>query len=390
MRGIEFRLACIEPPNADAMGDVVLTDQFPDVFPGGRVRGVIEADGHRHRHTLVATGLMGINSLIARDEQASVPELWVVLRERRHSRPDGNHQLNAELSQLVDHRLRVGPFLWVKAIVAHRRPVEVVRHDHRQRQVAPGKLARDFEQFFLCAVSKFRLPESAGPGRQFRDVTRRVSVRREDGRRCLPGGDPVVDLTALADLPAGGVNAELDPADAREVPQEAVPAAREYERDVDLTITLDEIEAETLQVQPAVSPLAHPEQKLAVVRRELLLQFVVSRAVAKMDARARRPEVLPFLPQQFLAGRRVEEGEAYIGDRLRTIKTGDNADLAVSDHRRITIDNHGTGACAAGFFERAVVGCRDGMDRRSHPEAVRSPRLNANYFVSITDFETVR
>ena len=59
-----------------------------------------------------------------------------------------------------------------------------------------------------------------------------------------------------------------------------------------------------------------------------------------MDARARGPKVLPFLPQQFFAGRRVEEGEVYLGDRFAAIKTGDGTDPAVRDLRRIAIDHH--------------------------------------------------
>jgi len=43
-----------------------------------------------------------------------------------------------------------------------------------------------------------------------------------------------------------------------------------------------------------------------------------------------------------------------------------------------------------GFIERAVAGCRNGMDPSSHSKTVRPPSLNANYFVSITDFEAVR
>jgi hypothetical protein len=65
-----------------------------------------------------------------------------------------------------------------------------------------------------------------------------------------------------------------------------------------------------------VSSLAHPEQKLAVVRRELLLQFVVSCAVAKMDARARGPKVLPFLAQQFFPGRRVDEAPSITTEQV--------------------------------------------------------------------------
>ena len=49
---------------------------------------------------------------------------------------------------------------------------------------------------------------------------------------------------------------------------------------------------------------------------------------------------LPFLAQQFLAGRRVEEGEVYLGDRFAAVKPGDGTDLAVGDLRAVAIDDH--------------------------------------------------
>ena len=68
MTGVEFGLAGIQPEHAHAQIKVVVLQLVPHVFACGRIRGVIEGDGKRAIHSLIAEGLVVFNSGLGPDQ----------------------------------------------------------------------------------------------------------------------------------------------------------------------------------------------------------------------------------------------------------------------------------------------------------------------------------
>ena len=301
LRRPEFGLAGVEPPGPDAVLEVVLPDLGPDVGPGPRVGRVVE--GHRHApgRAPVPDGQLHADALLVVHQQAQVGHFRVVLAVGVDRGPDRHHQLHAEPLQFRDHRPGVGPLLRVELPVALAGPVEVVGDDHRQRQPAPLVLTRDAEQLVLGLVTELALPEARGPFREHRRAPGRLAVLAEQVRGIVGGGDPVVPLPGGLGHPAGDRDAQLDPADARVVPEQAVAEVGDEERDADLGVALHELDDGALLVEQAVLVLAEPVEALPVPGVEQHLEVV--RAAAGRDVPAgRRPgEVRRRLGQQLTA-----------------------------------------------------------------------------------------
>ena len=62
MTGIELGFAGIQPEHPHAQIEVVVLELVPHVVTRSRVRGVIEGNGKRAIHSLIAEGLVVFNS----------------------------------------------------------------------------------------------------------------------------------------------------------------------------------------------------------------------------------------------------------------------------------------------------------------------------------------
>ena len=68
MTGIELGFAGIQPEHPHAQIEVVVLELVPHVVACGRIRGVIEGDGKRAIHSLIAEGLVVFNSGLGPDQ----------------------------------------------------------------------------------------------------------------------------------------------------------------------------------------------------------------------------------------------------------------------------------------------------------------------------------
>lgn len=277
---------------------VAAPDPFPDVLARLGVGGVVEGDlggvgaeplvrpvGVRHRPELGA------------DEQSLVQHGVVVLAGRADRGPDRDHQLDAHLVELADHRRRVGPLGGVELPLAEVGPVEEVADDHGQRQPAPLVLAGDLEQFLLGAVAQLALPETGSPLGKLRRVPRHVRIAPQHVGR-LARGEPVVDLAGAVGHPARPGLRELHPPDRGRVPQQAVAAVGDQQRDGDLGVALDEVDDRALLVEHAVGVLAEAVEPFPFIGTETLLQPVMAVAGRGGETRPGPPEVGRLLREE--------------------------------------------------------------------------------------------
>ena len=222
-----LRLGLIQPEHAHALVVVVFLHFVPDEFARLGVRRVV-VDRVVHAVQRNREAALDI------DEQAALAHLCIVRALVVDGRPDRDHQLDAHLLQLADHRVRVWPVLRVEAPLALERPVEEVDDDDGDRQAAALVLARHLQKLLLRLVAQLALPEAHRPVRHHRDGAGHGRVRFLDLRRGVARGDPVVDDLCGNRAPRRHVRAEGDRADARVVPQEAVAERGEHERDARL------------------------------------------------------------------------------------------------------------------------------------------------------------
>jgi hypothetical protein len=161
-----FRLAGVQPEDPDAVAIVVLPELVPEVRARPGMGGVVVLNvGPSGGVRVGETVLRGQTALGARDETL-VAQSRVVRVIRVHGRPHGNHQFHAQLAELAHHGARVRPTGRVKAPIPHHGPVEIVDHDHRQREASPLVLARHVQQLVLGLVAQFALPETGGELRE--------------------------------------------------------------------------------------------------------------------------------------------------------------------------------------------------------------------------------
>ena len=129
--GVEFGFAGVEPENANSQVEIVVLEFVPDVLAGRGVCRVVEGNGERAVHSLIAEGLVVFDSCFGAGQEALGPNFCVRLRERRDSWPHGNHQFRTHFLQFGHHRLGIWVFVFVKAPLPHCGPVDEVGDDHR-------------------------------------------------------------------------------------------------------------------------------------------------------------------------------------------------------------------------------------------------------------------
>ena len=270
LEGEEFGLAGVEPEGADAVPHVAFAHLLPEVAPRLRVGRVVE--GLQQAALRLVRGVLhGMAPFVAHEHAACLHGR--VARARGIDRgPDGDHELDAHGLQFPHHGARVGPQLGIEAPVAHLAPVVEVHDDGREREPPLPVLARHGQELLLRLVAKLALPETGRPVRERRGMPGHLRVPRQDlGGRAVDH-HPVVDLLRRLGHPACLVPAQVDPADAGVVPQEAVPLAREEERYGGLRVPMQEVQDAALLVQVAVLPLPQAVDPLAVAGEETLLR----------------------------------------------------------------------------------------------------------------------
>ena len=272
--GHELGLAGVQPPGPDAVLEVVLPDLRPDVGAGGRVSRVVEGHQRAPGRTAVPDGQLDTDAPLVVDQQAEVLHLRVVLAVGVDRGPDRHHQLYAEPVQFRDHRPGIGPLLRVELPVALARPVEVVGDDDRQGQPTPLVFTGDAQELVLGLVAELALPEARGPLGEHRRAPGRLAVLAEQVRGIVGGGYPVIPLPGGLGYPSSHRDAQLDPADPRVVPEQAVPEVRDEERDADLGVALHELDDGALLVEQAMLVLAEPVEALTVPGVEQHLEVV--------------------------------------------------------------------------------------------------------------------
>ena len=151
-----------------------------------------------------------------------------------------------------------------------------------------------------------------------------LAVLAEQVRGIVRGGDPVVPLPGGLGHPSRHRDAQLDPADARMVPEQAVSEVGHQERDADLGVALHQLDDGALLVEPAVLVLAEPVEALPVPGVEQHLEVVRAAAGRGVPARRRPGEVRRRLGQQLTAVGAEETqlsrsghlgGQPAVGDR---------------------------------------------------------------------------
>jgi hypothetical protein len=163
------------------------------------------------------------------------------------------------------------------------------------------------------------------------------------------------------------------------VPQQAVAAAGEQERDGHLGVALDQLDDRALLVEPAVLVLAEPVEALPVAGLEGHLEPVHAAARGLVAARRRPGEVRGGLGQDLVAGR-AQEPELPRGGDL-------GGQPAVGDEGRVRPDLDGHGD-RLGRKQRSGQIVADLLpDRPADPEAARPPWLDADDLVSAPPLE---
>ncbi len=157
--GPDLRFAAVKPEGTDAELVVAGLKLLPQERASPGIGGVIEGDADLSWRTAVWP-IPGDGCAVVREsEHARVAHRDETVGQRADRRPDRDRRLDAEGAQFLDHPARIGPARRVEVPVAQVPPVQVVDHEHGQRQAAAGVLAGHLEQLVLVAVAQLALPE---------------------------------------------------------------------------------------------------------------------------------------------------------------------------------------------------------------------------------------
>ena len=175
-----LRFAGIEPERPDAIAAVTVCDLRPDVLAGLGICRVVIAHEGRTLVDLVPKGEVKRQRPGTAHEQPPPVHLSVVDAVGVHSGPNGNHELDSQLAELVNHRLRVRPLGGIKSPLALTGPMEVIDDDDGERESATLVLARDLEKLVLGPVTELALPEARSPLRQHGGKPGHLGIAADD------------------------------------------------------------------------------------------------------------------------------------------------------------------------------------------------------------------
>ena len=267
--------------------------------------------------------------------------------------------------------------------------MEEIADDHRERQTPPLVLARDLEELVLVPVAQLGLPEAGGPFRQHRRKARGAYEVAHDVGRRRPRRDPVVNLPRCVGDPPRAVGAQLDPANARHVPEEPVTPAGESERHRDLGVALEEVHDGTLLVQQAVLVLSQPVEALYRVGVERQLTAEEVPAAPAVTALGRRGEIGNALAKQLSAVRPEETHEGRERHKpLLAIVVHLDDEVAVA-HPRPVVEDLDLGL-GGSFSDQGTAGrFRDrAPERRAQPNAAVPPCVDLENLAALEHRES--
>ena len=359
-----FRLGFIQPEQAHAVIIVVLFALFPHKFPGFGVGGVqkqaVAAKLHRDLHAVL--GL---------DQHTLFLHFLEVLAAQVDLRPDGDHQLDPHFLQLLAHGLGIGEEFFVKAEVAHARPVEEVDDDYVNGKLALFVFPGDLQHLLLIPVAQLALPESQSVFGHHGHRAGRFGIGLFDLGGGIPGGHPVVQLLGAVGDPLGAVAAEGGAADGRIVPQEAVSAAGQHKRHAGLRIAVGQLEGAVLDIHHRLLVLPHAVQLFLRVTDKRGGQLVIAAENRLEAAGLQIQSAVPAqLPEQLFAVLIV------IGDfRQHSLVLAENGlQLSAADTGTLFPDfNYGL---YSGRRQQSIIGIQNlSHFYGPHPQTVFSPRL---------------
>src|SRR5690242_1033443 len=136
VRRKHFRLARIEPERLDTIAVVMLIHLFPDKAPRFWICRVIVVQIYRTFWMIILEHHERRETPFRAYQQTALLHRDKVLAERIDSRPDRDHELDAQFLQLLYHSSRIGPCLRVEAPFSLQGPVEKIDNDHREGKTA--------------------------------------------------------------------------------------------------------------------------------------------------------------------------------------------------------------------------------------------------------------
>ena len=381
----EFRLGLIQPENLNTVLIIILFYLTPHILAGIRVGRIEDAGVAQLSETL---------AVFRAGKIAQLTHLLVILALAVHGRPHRNHQLHTHLVELAHHGCGIRPILGIKFPVAFMRPVEEVCHDHIERNASLLIFACDLQQLLLGLITKLALPETKAILRHHGDCPRGTGVGFFDLGRCIPGGDPVIQLLGGVSLPLGHILSEGDLADRRIIPQHTVSSARKHERNARLRISLCQFQDTSLHIQERLLILAHAVKSLVIVRLDTIDQLIAIAACLRPE----RPGIdLQRAGKLFAALIHIARAVVFLKQHL-TVSVGEQknaarrnvaGDVPVGDHGGLSFYNN-IRLCLLGSLERTVLIVEEFAPLgRADPEAVLSPRLYPQKFLVVSAKERI-
>ena len=264
-----FRFGFIQPKQADTVVVIILLALFPYEIPGFGVGSIQE-------QAVAAKLHRDFDPIFRLNEQPFFLHFLEVFTAQIDLRPDGHHERDAQFFQFLAHGFGIREEFFVKAEVAHTRPVEKVDDNHIQRQSPAFVFPGDLQDLFLIPVAQFALPETKAIFGHHGHGAGGFGIGFFNFCRGVAGRYPVIQLFRALGHPFGTVTAEGGAADRRVVPQETVPAAGKYERHAGLGIAVGQLERAVFNIHHSLLILAHAVQFFIRIAKEGSGQLIVA------------------------------------------------------------------------------------------------------------------
>ena len=146
--------------------------------------------------------------------------------------------MDSHLCKFFYHSGRVRPIRLIELPITLLWPVEVVAHNHRQRNPSFFIFLRYWKQFLLSFVSEFWLPESGCPLRKFRGKSCETTIAVFYLPRIVSHDYQIINLSRRFCHPPGLRCAKFHPPNSRIIPYKSISFWRKDERNRALCILL--------------------------------------------------------------------------------------------------------------------------------------------------------
>ena len=336
--------------------------------------------------------------------------LLIIIGALIDSRPDGNHQVHAQLFQLVHHRLGIGEIARIELPIALRRPMEKINHNHVHRQAAFFVLAHHAKHLVLRLIAQLALPKSHQIPAHHGYTAGDGSVVFQYLRRSVRRSDPVVDLAGALRRPLGDVFTQRHIAHSGVIPQEAISSGRQHERNRRLRIALRQLQCAALQVQEILLILSQAVEALTLIGFKGHLRAPVlaaehrreqSRLAAERHAEFGKVAAVAHIFSHQLFALAIEESNIAVPVDLRRNAAVDDAHrvwlllrlfveliFSLSQARRVLGKVRRRGLVnlrlrlrhRVRIFQCPILAVKAAVARYAHAQAVLAPRLDEYFF----------